>query len=146
MVFKSILLEEKSDYVGLFNPNRIKPVAGFKNFITHNADVIKQFAGKFLSHEQLKSFSELAPGEARVVKLEGEKLALYKDENGMLFAISPTCTHLGCEISWNTAERSWDCPCHGARFSYRGEVLTAPASTGLEQVELLKASEKHAHH
>jgi glycine/D-amino acid oxidase-like deaminating enzyme/nitrite reductase/ring-hydroxylating ferredoxin subunit len=146
MIFKSILLNEKSDYVELFNPNRIKPVAGFKNFITHNADVIKQFAGKFLSHEQIESFAELAPGEARLVKLEGDKLALYKDEKGMLYAISPTCTHLGCEISWNTAEGSWDCPCHGARFSHEGEVLNAPASINLEQIELLKAGKNQVHY
>ena len=78
----------------------------------------------------------LAPGEASVVKYEGQKIALYKDELGNLHATSPTCTHMGCEITWNTVERSWDCPCHGARFGFDGEVLNGPAIRDIEKVSL----------
>jgi Rieske Fe-S protein len=67
---------------------------------------------------------------------------LYKDQEGNLHAINPACTHVKCEVSWNNAERSWDCPCHGSRFSAEGEVLTAPARKDLEVIELAELIEK----
>jgi len=70
------------------------------------------------------------------VKYEGENIALFKDDNGVLHAINPTCTHLKCTVSWNLAEQTWDCPCHGARYDWEGKVLTGPASKDLEKVEL----------
>jgi glycine/D-amino acid oxidase-like deaminating enzyme/nitrite reductase/ring-hydroxylating ferredoxin subunit len=142
LVLKSILLNEESPYVDLFNPNRIKPVAGFKNFITHNADVVAKFVGKFFSHEKLEELVDVAPGEGKVVVYDGEKIALHKDENGQLHAISSICTHFKCSVAWNNAEQSWDCPCHGARYSHDGEVLTGPASVGLERISIEEAVAK----
>jgi Rieske Fe-S protein len=84
----------------------------------------------------LEEFAELAPGEAKVTNYGGEKLALYKDEHGELHAVSPVCTHLKCSVAWNNAEQSWDCPCHGSRFSYEGRVLTGPADHDLEKIEI----------
>jgi glycine/D-amino acid oxidase-like deaminating enzyme/nitrite reductase/ring-hydroxylating ferredoxin subunit len=135
-VLKSILLNEKDPAIDLFNPNRIKPVAGFKNFITHNADVIKQFASKLLPHEKLEELADLAPDEGRVIVFEGKKIAIYKDEDGKFHALNPACTHLKCTVSWNLAERSWDCPCHGTRFNSEGEILTGPATQQLEKVSV----------
>jgi len=68
--------------------------------------------------------------------VEDHKIALYKEPNGSLHAIDPVCTHMKCEVKWNSAERSWDCPCHGARYRYDGKVLTGPADKDLEKVEL----------
>jgi glycine/D-amino acid oxidase-like deaminating enzyme/nitrite reductase/ring-hydroxylating ferredoxin subunit len=135
------LLTEKienkdSDLARLLNPGRIKPVAGFANFVKENADVVAQFIGKKFSAEKIEELADLAPGEARVVKYEGSKLAIYKDESGNVHAINPTCTHAKCTVGWNDAEKSWDCPCHGARYSMDGEVLTGPASKALELVSL----------
>lgn len=142
LTLKEILLNEQEKYARLFNPNRIKPVAGFTNFIRHNADVIKQFAGKLFSGEELQELADLAPGEAKVVDYNDHKLALYKNEAGALYAVNPVCTHLKCEVKWNSAEQSWDCPCHGARYSYEGKVVTGPANADLEQVELASLAEK----
>jgi len=75
-LLKNILLNEETPYLSVFNPNRIKPIAGFKNFITHNADVIKQFAGKWFSHDKLHELTDLANGEGKVIIYEGEKIAL----------------------------------------------------------------------
>lgn len=136
MLLSKMILNEESHYIHVFNPNRIKPVAGFVNFIKHNTDVIRQFAGKWLPHEELEELSGLATGEAKVIKYKGAKIAIYKDEEGRLHALDPICTHMKCEVRWNMAERSWDCPCHGARYSYSGELLTGPASHELEQVEI----------
>lgn len=130
-----------AQYEKLFDPNRLKPVAGFTNFISHNADVVKQFAMKLFTREDLDLLAELAPGEGRVVSYEGDKVAVYKDENGAIQAVSPTCTHLQCDVKWNNAELSWDCPCHGARYDASGKVLNGPASMNLEEVMINKGVE-----
>ncbi|MGX5820085.1 FAD-dependent oxidoreductase [Chitinophaga lutea] len=131
-----LIVKGESPYEQLFDPNRIKPVAGFTNFIKHNAEVVRLFAGKLFSGEALPELADLAPGEARLVLLDGEKLAVYKDDNGQVHAIRPVCTHLGCEVAWNAAELSWDCPCHGARYDADGLVLNGPADISLEKVHI----------
>jgi len=136
LLFKEILLKETEKYVPVFNPNRIKPVAGFSNFVRENADVVKTWVGKLLPPDKLASFSDMAPGEGRVVKVDGDTVALYKDEQGELHAISPTCTHMGCHVTWNNMEKTWDCPCHGARYSPDGAVLTGPAVKSLENIDI----------
>lgn len=136
LTLRELLLNEEPRYAGLFDPNRIKPVAGFTNFIRHNANVIKQFAGKWFAGEKLQQLAELAPGEGRIVTYNKEKIALYKDGDGGLHAVNPVCKHLKCGVQWNTAERSWDCPCHGARYSYDGKLLTGPADADLEQITI----------
>ena len=69
----------------------------------------------------------LRAGEGRILEVEGRKVAVYREPGGACHAVSPVCTHLGCHVHWNGAERSWDCPCHGARFSPTGQVLNGPA-------------------
>jgi glycine/D-amino acid oxidase-like deaminating enzyme/nitrite reductase/ring-hydroxylating ferredoxin subunit len=141
-LLKRMIMNQESPYIDVYNPNRVKPVAGFVNFIKHNADVVKKFAGKLFSGEELKQLIELAPGEGRVVKYNDEKIALYKNDDGSLHAVSPVCTHMKCEVQWNTAEKSWDCPCHGARYDCEGNVLTGPAVAALEKVEISDLIEK----
>jgi Rieske Fe-S protein len=77
----------------------------------------------------------VAPGEGRVVGRPGYQRAVYRDPRGEVHAISARCTHLGCIVSWNPAETSWDCPCHGSRFSVDGDVLHGPAVRDLEKGE-----------
>ncbi len=73
------------------------------------------------------TLADLAAGTATVVKLHGKPVAAYRDESGVLTAVSATCTHMGCLVHWNAAEKSWDCPCHGSRFDRHGAVLEGPA-------------------
>lgn len=74
---------------------------------------------------------DLAPGEGKVVELYGKRTGAYRDEDGILYLVNTTCTHMGCELNWNAAERTWDCPCHGSRFSYEGKILEGPAVSEL---------------
>ena len=136
MVLTQRLTTGGSDYLELFSPDRLKPVAGFSNFVKENLDVVKEFIGKRLSKEKIHELTELAQGEGRVVKYEGKSLALYKDDNGQVHAINPVCTHAKCTVGWNNAEKTWDCPCHGARYNIDGKVLTGPARVDLEVIEL----------
>jgi len=123
-----------SRYEDLFNPSRVKPVAGFKEFVKENVDVVSQFIGLRLSYQKIKGLSELAAGEAMLADWEGKKLALYKDEAGTVHALDPVCPHAKCIVNWNSAEKSWDCPCHGSRFACNGSLLTGPARRGLTQI------------
>ena len=138
LVLSDLIVKGESQYEKLFNPNRIKPVAGFTNFVKESADVVGILAGKWFSSSKIRELGDLAKGEARVVKYEGESVALYKDKDGNFHAVDPACTHIKCVVSWNNAEKTWDCPCHGSRFSMDGEMLTGPARKDLNKVELKK--------
>ena len=121
------------------DPNRIKLVAGFADFVKESADVVGILAKSIFAGEKLHELADLAPDEARVVKYDGESIALYKDASGNLHAVNPACTHIKCSVAWNNAEKSWDCPCHGSRFNCDGEMLTGPARKDLAPVNLSEA-------
>ncbi len=117
----------------LFDPGRMHLRASLGPLILHNAQVAKHFvAGRLTSHDGA-SAAELAHGDAAIVSCDGRRAAVYRDGEGTLHAVSPTCTHLGCEVTFNGAETSWDCPCHGSRFGVDGEVLEGPAVDPLER-------------
>ena len=78
------------------------------------------------------SLSDIAIGEAKLVTIDGEKVAAYRDDDGVMHTISAICSHLGCIVARNNAEKSWDCLCHGSRFNCEGEVLNASAIKDLE--------------
>jgi Rieske Fe-S protein len=78
------------------------------------------------------SLAEVEKGEGKIVEIAGEKTAVFRDEHGLLHAVSPVCTHMGCLVAFNNAEKTWDCPCHGSRFDKDGNVLNGPAAHVLE--------------
>ena len=135
LLIKRTILKQDAKYARLYDPNRIKPIAGFSSFISHNADVVKQFIDKMINPTQLHQLADIAPGKAKVVTYENQKIAVYKNEQGELHVVNPVCTHMKCDVKWNEVERSWDCPCHGARYDIDGNVLNTPADKGLEQLE-----------
>jgi glycine/D-amino acid oxidase-like deaminating enzyme/nitrite reductase/ring-hydroxylating ferredoxin subunit len=143
IMLTDLICTGKSEFEKLFAPGRVKPVAGFSNFMKEAADVVGHLVKGPFSRERLESLADLAPGEARIVKYEGEALALYRDEQGSLHAVSPACSHIKCQVGWNTAEKSWDCPCHGSRFSMDGELLTGPARKDLQVIEVQELVEEH---
>lgn len=120
----------------LFSPSRIKPMAGFKNFAAHNLDVTKHMLSSLFRSNQIEGLADLAPGEGKVVTTDDGKVAISKDDQGAVHAVNATCTHLGCKVTWNQFERSWDCPCHGARYNLDGTVLNGPAVNDLEHINV----------
>ncbi|MBS1564244.1 MAG: FAD-dependent oxidoreductase [Bacteroidetes bacterium] len=129
------VLDRPNPFSELFDPGRIKPIAGFSNFVKENFDVAKELISGLFSREKIESSAALAPDEGKVVKLEGESIAVYKDKDHTLHTVSPVCTHLKCSVTWNNAERSWDCPCHGARYDADGGVITGPADRDLKKID-----------
>ena len=132
----SDLIEGKGNrFEELYTPSRFNPNPSVKEFIKENADVAKHFIKGKLG-PITANIEELGPDESAVVLVKGKRAGCYKDENGSLHIVDTTCTHLGCEVGWNNAERTWDCPCHGSRFSYDGEVVEGPATEPLKRVDL----------
>ena len=79
------------------------------------------------------STDDVKPGEGKIITLKGEKVGVYKNEAGDVTVVNATCPHLACIVNWNSAEKSWDCPCHGGRFTCEGKVIQGPAVKDLEQ-------------
>lgn len=119
-----------------FDANRADVGASAKEFVKENLDVAARFVGDRVAHLSGEEPEALAPGEGAVVEADGERLGAYRDEDGQLHAVSLVCTHLGCHVTWNPAERTWDCPCHGSRYDVDGEVLHGPAVRPLERKAL----------
>jgi glycine/D-amino acid oxidase-like deaminating enzyme/nitrite reductase/ring-hydroxylating ferredoxin subunit len=113
------------DWAELFNPQRLRPRAGAATFVKENANVALHFFGDRVVKRG--SVDEIAPGEGRIVGAGLAQRAAYRDDDGTLHELSARCTHLGCIVNWNSAERTWDCPCHGSRFAATGEVIEGPA-------------------
>lgn len=134
MVLSDLILQGQSEYAELYNPGRVKPIAGFAEMVKESADVVARFISDRLSLEEIESVSQLPADSGEVVEFDGQKLAIYKDPRGNIQALDPVCTHAKCIVQWNNTEKSWDCPCHGARFDTDGTVLTGPASENLRAV------------
>jgi glycine/D-amino acid oxidase-like deaminating enzyme/nitrite reductase/ring-hydroxylating ferredoxin subunit len=125
MIISDLIIKGESPWEEVYSPLRFTPVASAKNFIVENADVAKNYiAGKL---NIPKGTDEVKKGEAIITEVDGRKLGVYRDMDGQLHFVSTTCTHIGCELKWNSAELSWDCPCHGSRFTYKGDIIEGPA-------------------
>ena len=122
-------------FADFFDTDRVNPRQSIKELVKENANVVKRFVGDRLRTET-RSVADLAPGEAAILVEGTERVAVHRDEAGVVHAVSPVCTHLGCTVTWNTAELTWDCPCHGSRFNCDGEVIQGPAVKDLEPKEV----------
>ncbi|MEW9050923.1 MAG: FAD-dependent oxidoreductase [Neobacillus sp.] len=120
------VLKRDNPYKELYSPSRFDADPDLKKAISINADVAKHLIKGKLEFVP-KAPQDVEVGEGSVVMHNGMRAGAYKDENGKLYLVDTTCTHLGCECEWNHAEKSWDCPCHGSRFSYAGDVIEGPA-------------------
>ncbi|MDR7870852.1 MAG: FAD-dependent oxidoreductase [Tissierellaceae bacterium] len=125
IILRDLVFKGESPWADVYNPSRKTIVASTKNFVVQNANVASQLIEGKLSNTD--NDVELKPGDAVIVEVDGDKVGCFRDDEGKLHLVNTTCTHMGCELKWNSAERSWDCPCHGSRFTYEGKVLHGPA-------------------
>jgi glycine/D-amino acid oxidase-like deaminating enzyme/nitrite reductase/ring-hydroxylating ferredoxin subunit len=136
IVLRDLVLGHDNPYAALVDPVRLNVRASLPALLKENAQVAARFVGDRLGKPGRRDISELEPGEGDIVNLDGERVAGYRDADGALTALSPVCSHLGCQVNFNQAERSWDCPCHGSRFAVDGTVLQGPAVHRLERKPL----------
>lgn len=137
--FSAILITDliegrNSIYREVFTPQRHDVTKNIGNFVKSNYDVAKELIkGKvFKKKDELKQIKE---GKGGVIVYKGKKVGAYRDFNGRLFLVDTTCTHMGCDLEYNNAERTFDCPCHGSRFNYDGTVIEGPAIKNLRQID-----------
>jgi glycine/D-amino acid oxidase-like deaminating enzyme/nitrite reductase/ring-hydroxylating ferredoxin subunit len=124
-LLRDLVLGRPNPLARVYDPHRVS-LRGAPSLVKENADVALRFVGDRVAKRAAAS-RPLAAGEGRVVSRRGRQVALARDDAGELHAVSARCTHLGCIVSFNAAERSWDCPCHGSRFALDGDVLQGPA-------------------
>jgi glycine/D-amino acid oxidase-like deaminating enzyme/nitrite reductase/ring-hydroxylating ferredoxin subunit len=135
IIIRDLLSGKENNYTILFDATRRNPLKAAGKFIKENAinagEVIKDYIFK-----KDGKLDEIAVNEGKVVEVHGKKLAVYHEASGELKACSAICTHMGCVVHWNSAEKSWDCPCHASRFTTDGNVIEGPALTPLPQIEI----------
>lgn len=124
-LIRDLIVKGESPWEEVYSPSRFTPGASAKNFIVENADVAKNYVTDKLV--PIDEDIDIKPGEARIIEHEGSRSGAYRDETGQLHIVDTKCTHIGCELHWNEAEMSWDCPCHGSRFSFDGKIIDGPA-------------------
>jgi glycine/D-amino acid oxidase-like deaminating enzyme/nitrite reductase/ring-hydroxylating ferredoxin subunit len=130
-ILSDLVAGRENPWASTFTPLRLHPKAGATSFIKENANVGARFFRDRLTRRA--SVAGLVPGEGRVVGARLGQHAVYRDDSGELHTLSARCTHLGCIVGFNRAERTWDCPCHGSRFAATGEVIEGPAVTPLQR-------------
>lgn len=126
-IIASEIIGHESAWSELYRPGRFTPGKSAKLFVKQNLEVVAELARKVTGADAGDWLDEVQPGEGRLIKTGGKKLAVYRDEQGKVTVLSATCTHLGCDVHWNDAERTWDCACHGSRFRLDGSVVEGPA-------------------
>lgn len=134
MLVSDLILGRDNPWKSIYDPAR-KVKHGIADFIGEQANTLAQY-GEWVTGGEVESVQEIAAGTGAIVRDGTRKLAVFRDAQGELHALSAKCTHLGCIVHWNSAESSWDCPCHGSRFDTHGQVLHGPASLALEAITL----------
>ena len=129
----NLIAHDSSPLAELLSPKRVELLASAKKYLTENLEFPLHFLPDRLTHSDVSadSVDEVPNGEGRIVEIDGKKAAAYRDDDGNLHLCSTICPHLGCDVRWNQAESSWDCPCHGSRFDPRGKVRNGPARRDL---------------
>lgn len=134
MLVTDLVMGRDNPWASIYDPAR-KVKHGLSGFVMEQANTISQY-GEWATGGEVESVQQIASGDGAIVRDGLRKLAVFRDEQGGLHALSAKCTHLGCVVHWNSAERSWDCPCHASRFATDGTVLHGPAASPLEEIVL----------
>ncbi|GAK07311.1 LOW QUALITY PROTEIN: Rieske [2Fe-2S] iron-sulfur protein [Geomicrobium sp. JCM 19038] len=131
MILSDLAEQKQNRYADLYDPKRFYADPSIVTFLRENLNVATHLIkGKLDGTKQ--SLGKLERGTGTVFKHNGQRSGAYRDDDGQLHIVDTTCTHLGCEVNWNDGDRTWDCPCHGSRFSYTGEVIEGPAEKPLQ--------------
>jgi glycine/D-amino acid oxidase-like deaminating enzyme/nitrite reductase/ring-hydroxylating ferredoxin subunit len=125
----------RNPWVGLFDPGRRKFLGAAWDYVKENKDYPYYLIRDRFGATEGRSIRAVRRGEGRVLDLDGQQVAVSRDDKGTITKRSAICTHMLCTVAWNDAERTWDCPCHGSRFSPDGSVISGPAESPLKPIE-----------
>jgi Rieske Fe-S protein len=136
MMIRDAIFQFPNPWKKLFAPQRKEIVAGVWDYVKENLNYPYYLLKDRLMRGEGHSLNEVGIGEGKILTVRGERVAAYRDEAGKVKTMSPVCTHLGCIVHWNGAEKTWDCPCHGSRYKCTGEVVSGPAEKPLKETYL----------
>ncbi|MCU7551984.1 FAD-dependent oxidoreductase [Chitinophagaceae bacterium LB-8] len=140
MIISDQILERENKWSNTYKAGRLTPVASFTNFVKENVSVGFHLVKDHLTKKEAEQFDQVRSKEGKIMTVDGKKCAVHRDEEGNLHVVSAICTHLGCVVHWNWNEQSWDCPCHGSRFTVDGEVIEGPAIASLKKITITTES------
>ena len=133
ILLTDLIQGRKNPWEDIYNPSRVTLRAA-KEYAGENINVAGQFAD-YVTAGDIKSVDELKSGQGAIMREGLSKIAVYRDDRGSIHRRSAVCPHLGCVVSWNSCERTWDCPCHGSKFTAEGRVYNGPANSDLVEVD-----------
>jgi len=136
IILRNKILNINDDFSEIFNPARITPTQSAKEFFSSIASITKAFAKRIAPVPD--ELLEVEMGRGKIINYNGKKVGVYKDEKGDYFCINPVCAHLKCSLSFNEAEKTWDCPCHGSRYDIKGNILEGPTVKPLDKISINK--------
>jgi Rieske Fe-S protein len=134
IILSDLMQGTDNKWADLYSPKRT-PLKTPKSFLTEMFNVAKQY-GDYIIKADIGEVDELKPGQGAILSKGFKRIAVYKDEENKVRAFSAVCPHLGCMVHWNAEELSFDCPCHGSRFTKEGVVINGPATAGLESIRI----------
>ena len=135
IMISDAILERSNPWAELFDPGRKALKRGLWDYLKENKDYPYYLIRDRFAGVEAKSIRAVRRGQGKVIERSGKKVAAYRDTDGAVTYRSAICTHMGCLVGWNTAERTWDCPCHGSRFKPDGDVISGPAEEPLSEVD-----------
>ena len=125
------ILGKENEYEDLFKARRVEPI---KNRVKVG-NMLKE-ANKSILMSRFKipkdEIDDIKIGEGKIIEIDNKKVGVYKANTGEIFKVKPICTHLGCELYFNNIDKTWECPCHGSKFSYDGKSIEVPSNKNLE--------------
>ena len=133
-IIRDKILGIKNEYSKIYEATRFSPIKNAHEMKNITSQVLKSFVTNRIKIKE-ENLSAIKNDNGGIIKVNGASIGIYKDINGKVFAVNPTCTHLGCLLTWNNLDKTWDCPCHGSRFDYTGKNLYDPAFKDLERYE-----------
>ncbi|MCE3257957.1 MAG: dependent oxidoreductase [Nitrobacter vulgaris] len=133
ILITDLIVGRECPWTPLYDPSR-RTLRTLAEYARENLNVAAQYAADYATPGDVGSVDDIVPGEGAIVRRRLKKVAVYRDEQGVRHECSAVCTHLGCIVSWNSMEKTWDCPCHGSRFDKDGRVINGPANSDLERV------------
>jgi glycine/D-amino acid oxidase-like deaminating enzyme/nitrite reductase/ring-hydroxylating ferredoxin subunit len=134
-ILTDLIRDVDNPHASAFDAGRLGGAKGATKILTENVKIAAHFVGDRLPNRPLPRIEDLEPGEGAIARHDGKQVAAFRNPDGTVDALSPTCTHLGCYVRWNPAEKSWDCPCHGSRFDTTGDVIVGPATRPLPSAD-----------
>jgi Rieske Fe-S protein len=135
MIASDGILGRQNPWADLFEPGRAAIRRGLWDYIKENADYPYYLIRDRFAGAEGRSVRSMKRGQGKVIDRNGTAVAAYRDESGATTERSAICTHMGCVVSWNDAERTWDCACHGSRFKPNGDVIAGPAESPLSRIK-----------